>query len=122
MSNHTTIKTIRLVAGVISLALSAMINAGQVPSIKYAAGAAQIIITDLGVLPGGTTSAGLAINSQPIIVGLATDTQPEPATAILGRKYRRDCRLRGELQSSEHRDPRAHEREPSNGRYRGLRR
>jgi probable HAF family extracellular repeat protein len=74
MSNHTTIKTIRLVAGVISLALSAMINAGQVPSIKYAAGAAQIIITDLGVLPGGTTSAGLAINSQPIIVGLATDT------------------------------------------------
>ena len=74
MSNHTTIKTIRLVAGVISLALSAMINAGQVPSIKYAAGAAQIIITDLGVLPGGTTSAGLAINSQPIIVGLATDS------------------------------------------------
>jgi probable HAF family extracellular repeat protein len=74
MSNHTTIKTIRLVAGVISLALSAMMNAGQAPSIKYAAGASQITITDLGVLPGGTTSAGLAINSQPIIVGLATDS------------------------------------------------
>ena len=74
MSNHTTIKTIRLVAGVISLALSAMMNAGQAPSIKYAAGASQIIITDLGLLPGGTTSAGLAINSQPIIVGLATDS------------------------------------------------
>ena len=74
MSNHTTIKTIRLVAGVISLALSAMINAGQAPSIKSAAGASQIIITDLGLLPGGTTSAGLAINSQPIIVGLATDS------------------------------------------------
>ena len=73
MSNHTTIKTIRLVAGVISLALSAMINAGQAPSIKYAAGASQIIITDLGLLPGGTISGGLAINSQPIIVGLATD-------------------------------------------------
>jgi probable HAF family extracellular repeat protein len=74
MSNHTTIKAIRLVAGVISLALSAMMNAGQAPSIKYAAGASQIIITDLGLLPGGTTSAGLAINSQPIIVGLATDS------------------------------------------------
>ena len=74
MSNHTTIKTIRLVAGVISLALSAMMNAGQAPSIKYAAGASQIIITDLGLLPGGTTSAGLAINSQPIVVGLATDS------------------------------------------------
>jgi probable HAF family extracellular repeat protein len=51
-----------------------MINAGQAPSSKYAAGAAQIIITDLGVLPGGTTSAGLAINSEPIIVGLANDS------------------------------------------------
>lgn len=66
MSNHTTIK---LVAGVISLALSAMVNAGQATSIKYVAGASQIIITDLGVLPGGTTSGGLAINSQPMIVG-----------------------------------------------------
>ena len=110
MSNHTTIKTIRLVAGVISLALSAMINAGQVPSIKYAAGAAQIIITDLGLLPGGTLSSGLAINNQPVIVGLATDTTFEPAAAFLGRKYRSDHRLRGQLQSSEHCDPRAHER------------
>src|SRR6476660_3731169 len=74
MSNHTTIKAIRLVAGVIRLALSAMMNAGQAPSIKYAAGASQIIITDLGLLPGGTTSASLAINSEPIIVGLATDS------------------------------------------------
>jgi probable HAF family extracellular repeat protein len=73
MSNHTTIKTIRLVAGVFSLALSTIINAGQAPSIKCAAGGSQIIITDLGLLPGGTTSAGLAINSEPIIVGLATD-------------------------------------------------
>ena len=74
MSNHTTTKTIKLVAGVISLTISAMVNAGPASSIKYAAGASQIIITDLGLLPGGTTSAGLAINSQPIIVGLATDS------------------------------------------------
>ena len=73
MSNHTTIKTIRLVAGVISLALSAMMNAGQAPSIKYPAGASQIIITDLGLLPGGTFSSGLAINNEPVIVGLAND-------------------------------------------------
>jgi hypothetical protein len=32
MNNHTTIKTIRLVAGVVSLALSALINAGEAPS------------------------------------------------------------------------------------------
>ena len=74
MSNHTTIKTIRLAAGVISLALGAMISAGQAPSIKYAAGGSQIIITDLGLIPGGTFSSGLAINSQPIIVGLANDS------------------------------------------------
>ena len=73
MSNHTTIKTIRLVAGVISLALSAMINAGQAPSVKYPAGASQIIITDLGLLPRGTFSSGLAINNEPVIVGLAND-------------------------------------------------
>ena len=73
MSNHTTIKTIRLVAGVISLALSAMMNAGQAPLIKYPAGASQIIITDLGLLPRGTFSSGLAINNQPVIVGLAND-------------------------------------------------
>ena len=73
MCNHTTIKTIRLVAGVISLALSAMINAEQAPSIKYPAGASQIIITDLGLLPRGTFSSGLAINNEPVIVGLAND-------------------------------------------------
>ena len=38
------------------------------------AGASQIIITDLGLIPGGTFSSGLAINNQPIIVGLANDS------------------------------------------------
>lgn len=50
-----------------------MINAGQSPSIKYPAGASQIIITDLGLLPRGTFSSGLAINNEPVIVGLAND-------------------------------------------------
>src|SRR5258705_12615302 len=56
------------------MALGVVANAGETRSIKYAAGASQIIIRDLGLLPGGTTSAGLAINSEPIIVGLATDS------------------------------------------------
>ena len=34
----------------------------------------QITITDLGLLPRGTASSGLAINNQPIIVGLANDS------------------------------------------------
>jgi len=50
-----------------------MINAGQSPSIKYPARASQIIITDLGLLPRGTFSSGLAINNEPVIVGLAND-------------------------------------------------
>jgi probable HAF family extracellular repeat protein len=54
--------------------LGVVTNGEETTSIKYVAGASQIIITDLGLLPGGTTSAGLAINSEPIIVGLATDS------------------------------------------------
>jgi probable HAF family extracellular repeat protein len=33
----------------------------------------QITITDLGLLPGGTFSSGLAINNQPLVIGLAND-------------------------------------------------
>ena len=120
MSNHTTIKTIRLVAGVISLALSAMINAGQAPPIKYAAGVSQIIITDLGLLPGGTTSAGLAINSQPIVVGLATDSNLNLQRPFWDANTGEIVGFADNFNPAEHRDPRAHEREPRNGRHRGL--
>ena len=120
MSNHTTIRQIRLFAGVISLALSAMINAGQAPSIKYPAGATQIIITDLGLLPGGTFSSGLAINNEPVIVGLANDNTFAFQRPFLGRKYRSDHRLRGQLQSCEHSDPGAHQWQQGDGRLRGL--
>src|SRR5262245_58500738 len=71
MNNHT---TIRLFVAIISMALGVVTNGEEARSIKYTAGGSQIIITDLGLLPGGTTSAGLAINSEPIIVGLATDS------------------------------------------------
>src|SRR5215470_3366060 len=73
MNTHTTMKTARLFAAALSMALGVVANAGESRSIKYSADPSRIIITDLGLLPGGTTSAGLAINSQPIIVGLATD-------------------------------------------------
>ncbi len=43
----------------------------QVP--RFSSGS-QVTVTDLGVLPGGTSSSGLAINNQPTIVGLATDS------------------------------------------------
>ena len=74
MNNYMTIKTIRLFALAISLVLSVTTNAEEARSIKYAAGPSQIIITDLGLLPGGTTSAGLAINNEPVIIGLANDS------------------------------------------------
>ena len=73
MNNHTTIKTIRLFAAAISMALGVVTNAEEARSIKYAAGPSQIIITDLGLIPGGTFSSGLAINNEPVIVGLAND-------------------------------------------------
>ena len=64
----------RLIA-TISLALSVTINAEEARSIKYnTASGSQIIIRDLGLLPGGTTSSGLAINNEPLTVGLATDS------------------------------------------------
>src|SRR4029453_6269660 len=74
MDNRTTIKTIRLSAAAITMALGLVTNAEEARSVKYVAGPSQIIITDLGLLPGGTTSAGLAINSQPLIVGRGTDS------------------------------------------------
>ena len=65
----------KLFVGAISLAMSVMTNAEEAKSIKYTtASGSQIIITDLGLLPGGTFSDGLAINNQPIIVGLANDS------------------------------------------------
>jgi probable HAF family extracellular repeat protein len=71
MTNQT---AVRLFAAVISTTLGVAANGEETRSIKYGAGASQVIITDLGLLPGGTASAGLAINNEPIIVGLATDS------------------------------------------------
>jgi len=65
----------KLFVGAISLTLSVMTNAEEAKSIKYTTPSGSlIIITDLGLLPGGTFSTGLAINNEPIIVGLANDS------------------------------------------------
>jgi len=65
-----------LFAAGLSMELAVWSNAEETKSNKYKiiVSGSQIIITDLGLLPGGTTSAGLAINSEPMIVGLATDS------------------------------------------------
>ena len=88
----------KLLIASVSLALSVTTTAEEAKSIKYnTASGSQIMIRDLGLLPGGTTSSGLAINNQPVIVGLANDSHLCPAAAILGRKHRSDHRLRGQL-------------------------
>jgi len=74
MNNDRRKHVMKLFVGALSLALSVMTNAEEAKSIKYTSGGAQITITDLGLLPEGTASSGLAINNQPIIVGLATDS------------------------------------------------
>jgi len=65
----------KLLIPAIGLALSVTINAEEARSIKYnTPSGSQIIIRDLGMIPGGTTSSGLAINNEPVIVGLANDS------------------------------------------------
>ena len=65
----------KLLIAALSLPLSVAINAEDAQSIKYpTASGSQIVIRDLGLIPGGTTSSGLAINDQPVIVGLANDS------------------------------------------------
>jgi probable HAF family extracellular repeat protein len=57
-----------VLASILSIA-----SAEGAKSFKHASGPLQITITDLGLLPSGTSSSGSAINNEPIIVGLAND-------------------------------------------------
>jgi len=57
--------------------MSVQLDSEETPPIKCAAGGSQNIITDLGLLPHRSTSAGLGINHEPVIVGLATDSNLE---------------------------------------------
>ena len=48
----------KLFIATIGLTLGVMTSAEEARSIKYTASGSQIIITDLGLLPGGTASSG----------------------------------------------------------------
>jgi probable HAF family extracellular repeat protein len=64
----------KLFVAAVGLALCVMTNAEAANSITYTVGGRQITMTDLGLLPGGSASSGLAINNLGQIVGLATDS------------------------------------------------
>src|SRR4029453_8283543 len=56
MNNNNRKKGMALFIGAVSLALSAITNAEEPKSINYTPGGSQIIITDFGLIPGGTFS------------------------------------------------------------------
>jgi len=65
----------KLLIATIRLALGVITNAKETQSIRYdTTSRSQAIITDLGLIPGGTFSSGLAISNQPAIVGFANDS------------------------------------------------
>jgi probable HAF family extracellular repeat protein len=57
--------------GAVGLALCVVTNAAAANSITYTVGGLQVTLTDLGVLPGGTFSSGLAINNRGEAAGYA---------------------------------------------------
>ena len=83
MTNHT---TLTLFAAVISTTLGLAANGEETRSIKYGAGASQVIITDLGLLPGGTTSAGPGNQQRADHCRPSHRQQPGTAASILERK------------------------------------
>jgi probable HAF family extracellular repeat protein len=62
-----------IVLATMSMPLCRVTSAGAANSITYTVGSWQITLTDLGLLPGGSASRGLAINTPGQIAGLATD-------------------------------------------------
>ena len=95
MSNHTTIKTNK--ASCRGHQLGAERNdkcrGGEVDQVYR--GGSQITITDLGLLPGGTLSSGLAINNRAGNCRFGERQQLGIAAATLGREYRSDHRHGG---------------------------
>jgi hypothetical protein len=63
----------KLLIATISPALSVITNTEEAKSIEYFAGESQIVISDLGLIRGGTASTGLAISNRSRIVGLANN-------------------------------------------------
>jgi len=67
-------KAMKLLVAVVGLALCVISNAQVSGSITYNVGKWRVTVTDLGLLPGGTTSSALAINNRGEISGLANDS------------------------------------------------
>jgi len=66
-------RNVRIVLASIGFVLLLTAGPDATNSITYIVGSWQITLTDLGVLPGGTASRGLAVNNAGRIIGLATD-------------------------------------------------
>ena len=64
-------RTIQLFITAVGLAFCVMTSAEEANSITYTVGGLQVTLTDLGVLPTGTTSGALAINNRSEIAGSA---------------------------------------------------
>jgi probable HAF family extracellular repeat protein len=67
-------KAARVILAAVGLVSLLIANAMAARSITYVIGTWQITLTDLGLLPGGTASRALAINTAGNVAGLATDS------------------------------------------------
>ena len=65
---------VAMIVATIALVPCGKTSAGPANSVTFTVGTWQITLTDLGLLPGGTASSGLAINNRGQIAGLATDS------------------------------------------------
>src|SRR5580765_7233217 len=63
--------TIQLLLSSLVLALWVVPDAKAATSITYTVGGVQVTLTDLGVVPSGTSSSGLAINNRSQVAGMA---------------------------------------------------
>jgi probable HAF family extracellular repeat protein len=64
-------KAMKLFFAAVGLALCVTTNAEAANSITYTVGNWQVTVTDLGLLPGGASSSGLAINNRGQVAGMA---------------------------------------------------
>ena len=68
--------TIQLLLSSLVLALWVVPDAKAATSITYTVGGVQVTLTDLGVVPSGTSSSGLAINNRSQVAGMANAMEP----------------------------------------------
>ena len=109
MKMHGQKRAGKLFVAAISLALNATAHAGEVTSIKYTSGGSQIIITDLGLLPGGIRVERPGDQQRADHRRSGDRQRLRAAAAILGRKHRSHRGHGGEHESREHGDPGAHQ-------------